>query len=181
VSTRTWRAHDYYAALGVAPDASATEIARAFRTLARDLHPDRATHPGDAVRFKQLAAAYTVVGNAERRARYDALRRDGGRAVGAGGGPGPRLVPVDPVTPEPERPLSVRALPSPRAGRLARRGGLAVLAAGIVVSLLILWFTTTTEEPADAARDITFWLIAVKLVVVGAAFAVLGHRRLRHG
>jgi hypothetical protein len=170
VSTRTWRTVDYYTALGVDPHASAPEIARAFRVLAKDLHPDRASHPADAARFKQLAAAYSVVGNAERRARYDALRAQGPRVTPTGNGAG-----VDA-----DRPLSVRALPSRHAGRLALRGGLAVFAAGIVVSLVIVWFTSTTDEPPDAARDITFWLIAVKLLAVGAVFAVLGRRRLRY-
>jgi hypothetical protein len=173
--TRTWLTVDYYCALGVPSDASAAEIARAFRVLAKDLHPDRASCPSDAGRFKQLAAAYSVVGNAERRARYDALRSRGAVVAAVDG---PALAPVP--RPGAEDPLSVRVLPSRRAGRLALRGGVAVFAAGIAVSLAILWFTSTTDEPADAARDITFWLIAVKLLVVGAAFAELGRRRLRH-
>ena len=89
---REWFEKDYYAVLGVAPTATAKEITRAYRTLARDLHPDR--HPGDAnaeERFKEVSAAYDVLGDDAKRTEYDEVRRLGpmaGAGPGGAGGPG---------------------------------------------------------------------------------------------
>lgn len=72
---REWIANDYYADLGVTRAASSDEIAERYRELAKDLHPDR--NPGDVdaeAAFKRIARAYAVLGNAERRRRYDAAR-----------------------------------------------------------------------------------------------------------
>jgi DnaJ-class molecular chaperone len=65
-------AEDPYEILGVGRDASQEEIRRAYHRLARKLHPD--LNPGDAraeERFKQLNAAYDLLGDAEKRARFD--------------------------------------------------------------------------------------------------------------
>ncbi len=65
---------DYYAVLGVARAASPDEVKQAFRTLAMRWHPDR--NPGDTqaeVRFREVAEAWDVVGDPEKRARYDRL------------------------------------------------------------------------------------------------------------
>jgi molecular chaperone DnaJ len=70
-----WAQKDFYAVLGVAKDASAAEIKKAYRKLARDNHPD--SNPGDTAKhekFKQVAEAYDVVGDAEKRAKYDEVR-----------------------------------------------------------------------------------------------------------
>jgi len=82
---------DYYEVLGVPRAASQEEIKRAFRQLARSHHPDVSKDPGAADRFKLINEAYQVLGDAERRARYDrgdfvgAGRPDGrGRPSGAG-------------------------------------------------------------------------------------------------
>ncbi len=66
---------DYYAILGVSPDASEDEIKRAFRKLALKYHPDR--NPGDKKaeeKFKEINEAYQVLSDPEKRARYDQLR-----------------------------------------------------------------------------------------------------------
>ncbi|QGG96772.1 molecular chaperone DnaJ [Actinomarinicola tropica] len=93
---REWFEKDYYATLGVTESASAKEITSAYRKLARELHPD--ANPGDAAaeeRFKEVSAAYDVVGDPEKRKEYDEVRRLGpmaggfGAPGGAGGFGGP--------------------------------------------------------------------------------------------
>jgi molecular chaperone DnaJ len=70
-------ADDYYALLEVAPDAPADEIKRAYRRLARQLHPDTNPDPTAAERFKSIAQAYEVLSDPEKRARYDRFGPDG--------------------------------------------------------------------------------------------------------
>lgn len=62
---------DYYEVLGVGRDASDAEIKRAFRRLARELHPDVSDAPDADERFRELAEAYEVLSNAETRQLYD--------------------------------------------------------------------------------------------------------------
>ena len=90
---------DLYKALGVPQDADAAAIKKAFRSLAKEHHPD--THPGDKAaeeRFKEISQAYEILSDPEKRRRYDAMRQSpfagaGGRGQepgawgpGAGGG-----------------------------------------------------------------------------------------------
>ena len=87
---REWFEKDYYKVLGVAENASEKEITKAYRKLARELHPD--ANPGDTAaeeRFKEVSAAYDVIGDAEKRASYDEVRRLGPMAGGFGGPGGP--------------------------------------------------------------------------------------------
>ncbi|MEZ5097031.1 MAG: molecular chaperone DnaJ [Nocardioides sp.] len=84
-----WANKDFYAVLGVKKDASEAEIKKAYRKLARDNHPD--SNPGDSPdarakhdRFKAVAEAYDVVGDPEKRAKYDEMRS----LFGSGGFPG---------------------------------------------------------------------------------------------
>ena len=85
---REWFEKDYYKVLGVADTASAKEITKAYRKLARELHPDK--NPGNAgaeERFKAVSAAYDVLGDETKRAEYDEVRRLG--PMGGGGRAGP--------------------------------------------------------------------------------------------
>ncbi len=87
---REWFEKDYYQVLGVAADASQKDITKAYRKLARELHPDQ--NPGNAVaeeRFKEVSAAYDVLSDEAKRKEYDEVRRLGPMAGGfGGGGPG---------------------------------------------------------------------------------------------
>ena len=83
---------DYYEVLGVPRAASQDEIKLAFRQLAREHHPDVSKDPGAADRFKVINEAYQVLGDPERRARYDrgdfvAAGRPDGRGGPFGAGP----------------------------------------------------------------------------------------------
>lgn len=86
---REWFEKDYYAVLGVPQSSTQKDITKAYRALARELHPDK--NPGNAVaeeRFKEVAAAYDVLGDEAKRAEYDEVRRLGPMAGGFGGGSG---------------------------------------------------------------------------------------------
>lgn len=89
---REWFEKDYYKVLGVAENAAQKDITKAYRKLARELHPD--ANPGNAAaeeKFKEVSAAYDVLGDEAKRKEYDEVRRLGpmGNPFGAGGSGGP--------------------------------------------------------------------------------------------
>jgi molecular chaperone DnaJ len=73
---------DYYELLDVPRDADETTIKKAFRKLARQLHPDVSDHPEAEVRFREVTEAYEVLSNTETRALYDRYGHDGLRSGG---------------------------------------------------------------------------------------------------
>jgi molecular chaperone DnaJ len=74
---------DYYETLGVSRDADEATIKKAFRRLARELHPDVNSHDPDAEeKFKEAAEAYEVLSDPERRATYDRYGHEGLRTGG---------------------------------------------------------------------------------------------------
>ena len=222
---------DLYRELGVGRGATAEEISTAFRARGRELHPD--ANSGDPVaeeRFKRVSAAYGVLSDPARRARYD--DRAPTTATAPATASPPATSPVG------------RVYLSPRGVRWALWGGIALVLLGIVAALWVvslerydadlrsrgiatiatvvdvdgehrLAFTTRAgqrveaveatksgeQQPAvgsrvrihydrddpttivtDAShtgRDITLWIVAVKLIVGGAVLAFFGARRLR--
>ena len=232
IRVRDWATVDYYAILGVAPSADADEVTRAFRARAKQSHPDAAPDEVAAERFRDVAAAYAVLGDRRTRLEYDRVRAETR-------GPAARRAVATPVA-------TAKAVARP----WSRRRAWSVLAAGALVTLLgigavaltwslhehdarrrarfvpvtatrvdangspIVSFLTrsgrrirvpeprqhgdpstlgpTTRiryDPADpehvvvdrssAGRDITFAIVALKLLIGGPVFMVIGARRLR--
>ena len=86
---REWLDKDYYDVLGVSKGASAEEIKKAYRTLARRNHPDANPDDPDAERrFKDVGEAYAVLGDETKRKEYDEIRRLGASGFGGGGAGG---------------------------------------------------------------------------------------------
>ena len=83
MAQREWVEKDFYKELGVSSDAGADEIKRAYRKLARDLHPDTNSEPSAAERFKAVSEAHSVLSDPAKRKEYDETRR-----LFAGGGRG---------------------------------------------------------------------------------------------
>jgi molecular chaperone DnaJ len=83
---REWLEKDYYGVLGVPKNASQAEVKKAYRKLAQQNHPDATS--GDKAaedRFKEVSAAYDVLGNEKKRAEYDRVREMAGAGFRAGG------------------------------------------------------------------------------------------------
>lgn len=94
---KEWLEKDYYAVLGVSKDASQADIKKAFRSLARESHPDN--NPGNTAseaRFKEINEAYETLRNEETRKEYDHARQLG-YFVGDGDGGGARRVRVEDI------------------------------------------------------------------------------------
>ena len=89
---QSWLEKDFYKTLGVAKNASADDIKKAYRKLAKELHPDaNQNNPRAEERFKEVSEAYDVIGNESTRREYDEAREmfaRGGFPGGGGGFPG---------------------------------------------------------------------------------------------
>jgi molecular chaperone DnaJ len=80
---REWLEKDYYQTLGVPATATDKDITRAYRKLAKQYHPD--ANPAAEDTFKEITAAYDVLGDANKRKEYDEVRRLGASGFGPGG------------------------------------------------------------------------------------------------
>jgi molecular chaperone DnaJ len=83
---REWFEKDYYKVLGVPEGAPEKDVSRAYKKLAKQFHPD--ANPGNKEaeeRFKEISAAYDVIGDTEKRKEYDEVRRMVAAGVGPGG------------------------------------------------------------------------------------------------
>ena len=75
MSSKDWLEKDFYAVLGVSRNASASDIKKAYRKLARELHPDHNPHNPEAHdRFKAVSEAYDVLSDEKKRHEYDEMR-----------------------------------------------------------------------------------------------------------
>jgi hypothetical protein len=235
---RDWARVDYYAALGVRPDATDAEIARAFRALAKQLHPDSGADTVEAERFKQAVDAYQVLSEPATRHDYDEYRASllGGYSYEYRHGAPPTRVPTARFkTGRPHKTEFTR-----RRAWFALAGGIAVVLLGVAVAWLTFDLhrrdaqrradgvavvaqrldteagrfleyrtldgqTIRIREPrtdmgqsgptmklrydpddpesvvvdeSTFGRDVTLAIVAVKLLLGGIVFAVMGGRRL---
>ena len=77
---------DYYAILGVSRDAGADDVKKAYRKMALKFHPDKNKAEDAEERFKEIAEAYEVLSDQDKRATYDQYGEEGLRPGGGGGG-----------------------------------------------------------------------------------------------
>jgi len=115
---RDWATVDYYATLGITPNADAEAVTHAFRALAKQWHPDAAPGAAAAERFRDVADAYAVLGDRRTRLEYDRVRAE-------------VPVPID-ATPLPAPVPTGKAAPKPWSAKRAW----AALIAGALVTLL---------------------------------------------
>ena len=136
--------HDFYDLLGVPRDADDAAIKKAFRRLARELHPDVSSAPDAEARFREVTEAYEVLSNSETRARLRPLRS---RRPALG------RLPADELRPrQPRRPLLrvLRRRPVRRAAAASRRRG-ADVGAEIEIELVQAARGEKVEVPFEVA------------------------------
>jgi len=149
---------DYYAVLGVAPDASLAQIKKAYRARARRDHPDRNPGNPDAeARFKAASAAYAVLSDAERRGHYDRTQRVGEPRPARSSEPRAAAPPRPRTRPAYTRPVYGNAPPDFGARRrregpwsflMRYQAGAWWLAAALGSIALVFWILASREQIA---------------------------------
>jgi hypothetical protein len=229
---RDWATVDYYALLGITPNADADEVTRAFRAEAKRSHPDAKPGKAAAQRFSDVTAAYAVLGDRRTRLEYDRVRAEARGPVAVPSTSTPAAAPKTASKPWSRR----RAWSALLAGALVTLLGIGAVAltwslhehdarlrsrfvpvtatrVDVGGSSFVTFVTRAGErievrephqhgdpsalgpttriryDPADpehvvvdastAGRDITFAIVALKLLIGGPVFMVLGYRRLR--
>src|SRR5579872_412714 len=133
-------ANDYYGVLGVRRDADSDEIKKAYRRLARELHPDVNPDPQTQERFKEITQAYEVLSDPGKRQMYD-MGADPFAQAGAGAGGFGAGFPFSDI-------MDAFSAPGPApAGRAAGPGGAATRPSG----------SSSTWPNAPSARPGTWW------------------------
>jgi hypothetical protein len=188
VRARDWAEVDFYEVLGVDAAASDDDIGRAYRTLAKRLHPDAGASADQAEQFKDVVAAYAVLRDAKIRRDYDLVRAETVRRPFA-----PPLSGTG-TTPRPGQPLVTRPTGQFKAAKPRRTGwtrtqawfsviaGTIVTILGVLVAILVVDFRAKSGNPGaqpDPARDITLAIVALKFLIGGPVFMVLGVLHLR--
>lgn len=161
----------HYEVLGVAPDAAASEVRKAYLALARIHHPDRSG--GDPGRMRAVNEAWSVLGDPARRRQYDlerGHRREQPASAWAGMSDGPAEVPVDL---EDDRPLRV-TIAVPRSLTLLPVG---LFAAAIATGVL----GTFARAPALLALALLFVILSGLLFVASPFVALYASRRPTRG
>lgn len=153
-------AADPYATMGLDPTASPDEVRRAYRRLARALHPDATPHDADAaVRFMQVTAAYEVLRDPRRRTALDRRRRvvTGPRPVRIAPGPSGSAAVRGPAARPSHRPQDARSEPERREtdewmllGRVLRWGVAAAALAIVVVAIFAFMSVTRVTDGPDS-------------------------------
>ena len=145
-----WANKDFYAELGVTKQATQAEIKKAYRKLARANHPD--SNPGDTAKhekFKAVAEAYDVIGDEDKRKKYDEMRELYGGGFGFPGG-APRWRGLRPQRPA-ARPDRWRAAGSATSSATSSAGAAAVSRPAPVPSAV------PTSRPTPRSASWTPW------------------------
>ena len=180
VRTREWSSTDYYAVLGVAPDAAATDVDARYRDLAKVLHPDRNADVEDQERFKRISAAYTALKDPATRAAYDEFRArvDDGSLYAP-------TIPPSPATsarrPDQLAPVRVPKTRGPMAPWLRSTIATVLIVLGVAAAVWALVGDLPAPNNADTplAVQITLAIVAIKFVVCGVAVARYPQLRAR--
>ncbi len=154
---RDWATVDYYALLGIEPDADADAVTRAFREQAKRSHPDATDDAVAAARFRDVTAAYAVLGDPGTRRDYDRVRAE-------------QRVRTAPPT---SAPPVARAAPNGARKPWSARRAWTVLVAGVLVTFLGIgaaWLTWSmhTHDARQRARFVP--VTASRIDVNGSAF-----------
>ena len=180
VRTREWSSTDYYAVLGVAPDAAANDVDARYRDLAKALHPDRNADVDDQERFKRISAAYAALKDPATRAAYDEFRArvDDGSLYTAATSASPA---TSVRRPDHLAPIRVPKIHDPMAPwmRSTIATVLIVLGAAAAVWALVGDLPAPNNADTPLAVQITLAIVALKFVVCGVAVARYPQLRAR--